>query len=429
MVKSFHPKLLTIGCWNINGIYEKVNNVQINKLEDEIFLNVLKRFDILCLQETHIGQDDKPIIPDDYAPVPHCRSISSNNQYFGGMLLLIRKSVKGLVSIRKDYDQDVIEVLLKKKAFNLREDKRIIFAYASPITSPYTNAREMNVLEKLETKDACCQNTLLMGDLNGRTGNVEDFVRDSEDKHCPVDTPLYTRDLSLQRNNLDPSPVDQQGKLILNLCKSTGLRILNGRTFGDRDGNLTRYPLQNVENVDDYPDISVNPKEETFIFDHDRLDIFKENIRNDERLESLKSLVDQNGTAVPIDFLEGVTQINNILISAAKKSFLPHKSRKGPPKSAERGKKKVWYNKECASYKALLRKYSRMLSSNPFHRNTLNLFQNCKHKYKKVCRTAEKQFCLKMNLYCLLVKFFSIHYFKVFLDNSILNMVIKFLPL
>ena len=115
MVKSFCPKLLTIGCWNINGIYEKVNNVKINKLEDETFLNVLKRFDILCLQETHIGPNDKPTIPEDYVPVPHCRSISSNNRYFGGMLLLIRKSIKGLVSTKKDFDQDIIEVLLKKQ--------------------------------------------------------------------------------------------------------------------------------------------------------------------------------------------------------------------------------------------------------------------------------------------------------------------------
>ena len=52
-----------------------------------------------------------------------------------------------------------------------------------------------NMLGRLRVKDACCQNTLLMGDLNGRTKNEEDYVRDLEDKHCPADTPIYTRDL------------------------------------------------------------------------------------------------------------------------------------------------------------------------------------------------------------------------------------------
>ena len=431
----------------MQGVYEKVNNLKISKLEDETFLKVLKKFDILCLQETHLGENDIPDVPDDYVPIPHCRNMSGNKRYFGGMVLLVRKSIRGLITIHKDFDQDTIEVHLKKKSFYLKQDKRIIFAYASPFNSSYTKSREMNILEKLETKDACCQDTLLMGDLNGRTKNEEDYVRDHEDKHCPADTPMYTRDLILRRNNLDVNPVDQQGKLILNLCKSNGLRILNGRSFGDRNGHLTRYPLDKNtekpstidyalcgqsfladifsfsilpftdlsdhcclsttirinrvlpkapadENVDDYPDVSVNPKMDTFVFDPERLDIFKANIRQDENIGILASLVAQNNRPSPEDFLEGVTHINNILISAAKKSFLPKLSRKNPPKRAER--KKIWYTKECASYKSLLRRYSRKLSSSPFNKKTLNQFQTCKRKYKKTCRMAEKHCRLSM---------------------------------
>ena len=35
-----------------------------------------------------------------------------------------------------------------------------------------------------------------------------------------TDTPMYSRDCALIRNNLDTSPIHQQGKLILNLCKA-----------------------------------------------------------------------------------------------------------------------------------------------------------------------------------------------------------------
>ena len=133
MVKLFSPGLLTVGCWNIEGVYENVNSVKINKLEDEIFLKTLMKFDILCLQETHLGPDEDPKVCESYVSVPHCRSKSKNGRFFGGMLLLIKKSVRGLVDIRRDFDQDLIEVILNKKPFNLKEDKRIIFAYASPI--------------------------------------------------------------------------------------------------------------------------------------------------------------------------------------------------------------------------------------------------------------------------------------------------------
>ena len=251
------------------------------------------------------------------------------------MLLLVKKSIRGLIEVRKDFDKDLMEIILNRKVLNLNEDKRIIFLYASPFNSSYTKSRESTIIEKFETKDACCRNALVLGDLNGRTGRVEDFVRDDRDKHCPADNPLYTRDSFLSRNNTDCNPVDQQGKLVLDLCKNTGLRILNGRTFGDSAGNFTRYPLHKPtdkpsvidyalcgqsflpevfsfsvlpftdlsdhccistsvkinrdlieaapnENVDEYPDVSVSPEIKALTFDADRLDIFKENIRKDD---------------------------------------------------------------------------------------------------------------------------------------------------
>ena len=60
---NFLPNLLTVGCWNMEGIYEKVNGIKLCKLEDDTFEDILKTFDILCLQETHTSQQEtfKPI--------------------------------------------------------------------------------------------------------------------------------------------------------------------------------------------------------------------------------------------------------------------------------------------------------------------------------------------------------------------------------
>ena len=104
---NFKPKILSVGCWNIEGIYEKVNGTKISKLEDESFLNTLKEFDILCLQETHLPQNDIPTF-EKIVTIPHCRKISRNKRYFGGLLLFIRRTIRKGITINRDIDDDSI---------------------------------------------------------------------------------------------------------------------------------------------------------------------------------------------------------------------------------------------------------------------------------------------------------------------------------
>ena len=147
------------------------------------------------------------------------------------MLLLIRKSARKGIKIDQDFDVDSLKVTLKKDFFGLEHDIHILFTYASPFTSPYTISRNKNIIEKIETKIVDGRNTyLVMGDLNGRTKDGEDFVRDDSDEHSPINIPFYTKDTTMERNNRDLHAIDSQGKLILDLCKSNSLRILNGRT-------------------------------------------------------------------------------------------------------------------------------------------------------------------------------------------------------
>ena len=85
MTGSSIINFLTVGCWNIEGIYEKVNGVNLCKLEDHTFQKILSKFDIFCLQETHVSQTE--IIPrfEHFRTIPHCREKSANNRHFGGM--------------------------------------------------------------------------------------------------------------------------------------------------------------------------------------------------------------------------------------------------------------------------------------------------------------------------------------------------------
>ena len=217
---------LTVGCWNIEGIYEKVNGVRLCKLDDSIFQNTLKKIDILCLQETHISHDE--VIPsiNNFSTIPHFRNMSGNNRYFGGMLIYVRNSIKNGIKIGKKSDKDALEIILKKHFFGLVQDRKILYTYASPINSCYTKSRSANILDKLETdflNDD--QNYIVMGDLNGRTKTEEDFVRDDFDKHSPINEAYYQKDIPLYRlrSNRDSHPVDEQGRKIIDLCKTSAL--------------------------------------------------------------------------------------------------------------------------------------------------------------------------------------------------------------
>ena len=80
-----------MGCWNIEGIYENFNASKMSKLEDPSFLSTLKKFDILCLQETHVSKEENLKIPSEFRSIPHCRKISGNSRYFGGVVDIDKK--------------------------------------------------------------------------------------------------------------------------------------------------------------------------------------------------------------------------------------------------------------------------------------------------------------------------------------------------
>ena len=164
--------------------------------------------------------------------------------------MFIRRTIRKGVKLNKDVDDDCLEVILDKCFFGFSKNVRILFTYASPLNSPYTRARSETILEKIETYIEDGRHTVfVMGDLNGRTKKEEDFVRDSADKHSPIgDIPGYITDTQMNRNNRDTHAIDEQGKMILDICKANSLRILNGKTKGDEFGTFTRNPKRKNEN-------------------------------------------------------------------------------------------------------------------------------------------------------------------------------------
>ena len=76
---------LNIGVWNIHGLFDRVNKVKLCKLEETVFLQKIKKLEILCLQETQCGiSETNSLSVEGYRLIPFQRKKSGNNRYFGG---------------------------------------------------------------------------------------------------------------------------------------------------------------------------------------------------------------------------------------------------------------------------------------------------------------------------------------------------------
>ena len=414
-----------------------------NKLESPTFLDTLRLHDIICLQETHCGAAERPtdhIL--DFAPIPHCRKISSNNRYFGGMLLLVRKSIRKGIKITYDKDPDILGITLNKEFFGLPHDTLVWFVYAPPATSPYTKERD-NVLSCLETlmiNNDNHERSLILGDLNGKTACNADYLIDEGDNHSPItQVGTYTYDTPSPRNNRDDNAADGQGKMILEICKALNMRILNGRTPGDRWGNLTRFPIDRTEqpSVLDYAVCNSNllqsiqlfiifplnelsdhccisasidvgkhiPKHEhTNLTPHKnppRLKIetegilrYKQNLVADETFRRMQDRITnaRNPSATEVDnFLE---TINQHILDNARKSF--RAKPRNRQKIHKQRKPANWFNQTCLGAKQRYQRAIKGLQKDPFNKQKTQHLLTTRKEYKRACRTAESAFRSKL---------------------------------
>ena len=105
----------------------------------------------------------------------------------------------------------------------------------SPISSPYFNEDIFHDLNEDINNFSNSQSPLLLcGDLNSRTGNIPDFIRNTKDGNSLTDQ--ITTQIDTYRRNFD-SEVNSNGQNLLELCEGNNLRIINGRCFGDSLGN------------------------------------------------------------------------------------------------------------------------------------------------------------------------------------------------
>ena len=246
-------KSLTVSSWNVNGLFRRVNGQRTSKLEDKLFLKNLSS-DIIALNETHACHNDI-IQLENYYCFSKCRS-KNPSRLRGGVSILIKSSIRKGVKIFDSSGTDIIWLRLCKEYFNFEKDMYICALYISPSNSTYLQRTDKDVFNTLENdiiKFSRKGTIMLLGDLNAHISNADfDFVvGDSVDvMHDFLPVNYNLDNMHLTRNTETKQVTNEYGKNILDLCISSQLRILNGRTVGDSRGRATFHGFNGSSIVD-----------------------------------------------------------------------------------------------------------------------------------------------------------------------------------
>ena len=240
-------KWLRLGYWNIYDVYKD----GVPKTDDCVVNKILCSHDIFCLSEIHCSDENVPMV-EGYGCFKKCRGKSKKiNRYFGGIAIYYRKSLRPGIKFIKD-ETDYVWLKLCKSFFGMVKDVYLCLSYIPPEYDNYYKSRGIDSISMIEEDVVSFMNlgsVMLMGDFNARTGDSLDYIE--SDDFIGVDESWYEPDvMALSRTSCDLASPCARGKRLLDLCRSTRIRILNGRSLGDSFGSFTCYKDKGSSVVD-----------------------------------------------------------------------------------------------------------------------------------------------------------------------------------
>ena len=426
--------------WNVEGLFVDINKTKLCKLYDPAVIERVSSFDILALQEIQCGPSEtQGLSVHGFCMLPFHRKMSANKRYFGGMMILIRKSLRKGIKIVDNFNSDKVWIKLDKMFFNFDKDLYINFTYASPLNSPYVKNLDYDLFQKLEEDIyhfSRLGNIILGGHLNAKTNTMNDYALDIDDLHSPVnDINLYIHDIPIKRENVDTHAADSHGKKLLEICKSCRVRILNGRTRGDGLGIFTRYPnakrespstidyfLSDCEIMNRVKSLTILPS--FGISDHECLclaintkfscneatekvqmtklavpkfvdsSLFLLRLKSVTGQEKLKNLMTQFKDVSCQEGINSMCEAFTSIISDFSEVKGPYRKRSKRRKNKE--KRPPWYTLECRKVKHSLNSANKILRKKPFDKASQVNYINAKRKFKSICKKSERKFRLEL---------------------------------
>ena len=159
-----------------------------------------------------------------------------------GLLLGVKENISEGVTKIEGGDRFIV-MKLSKQFFKTDKDIIMIASYLPPQNSNYyRNYRNDDPFEQLQqiiTRSRAQMGEvhhIIMGDLNARLGTLLDYDENSSD--IPISLNLFPCSMKIPRNTLDKTK-NEFGKELRDILVGNDIRVLNGRSEKDKDGELT----------------------------------------------------------------------------------------------------------------------------------------------------------------------------------------------
>ena len=228
---------------NAQGLVTK----RTNKIKTEEFQSIFNSSDLVLLVETWTNEFSDIDVNNFHSYVLNRNeNKKTSKRSSGGIILYIRNKYVSKDSLIYTDQDDIVWIKIDKILCSLENDLFVGLCYVVPDDSSRQSMIETNIFDRLldsvvfiENMSQGNCNLLLCGDFNSRSSNYPDFIVDDGTTHMSVLPDDYVSDIQMPRSSEDEGHVNNNGLLLLDFCKQTGLRIMNGRVGNDR--GIGRY--------------------------------------------------------------------------------------------------------------------------------------------------------------------------------------------
>jgi hypothetical protein len=202
-------------------------------------------YDIIVLSETWTNRNDPYCLDITGYVCEHVygrKFVSKRGRYSGGVSVYYRSHLKDHILVIEKCENNMIWVKLSACLFDFDCDVVIGGVYIIPDDNVSKSLRrdDTDSFELIEQGIAKYDDSklIVVGDFNSRTGTLSDDLEILRPDRY-VDTTCVS-DVNIDRRVSQDHVTDTRGRRLLDLCKSTGLVLANGRLCSDKNvGQLT----------------------------------------------------------------------------------------------------------------------------------------------------------------------------------------------
>ena len=423
----FGKNMLNLCSWNIEGLTN-------DKVTDPYFQDIISKFELISFIETWTGENSPDFSLPNFELV-HSSSRKKHKKarrFSGGICIFAKNSVKSGIKPVKNKHPDIVWVKLDHNFFKVKKDVYLGVVYISP-ESHSNRVNDIENLYSILLNDIEYYSTIgdiiLQGDFNAYTCNEPDFVLfDNDSKQVNAHDKNYIVDEIMSRNNLDHKHTNNSGKILLNLCKESSMRILNGRKIGDLKGKPTCFTYNGTSVVDysivgknlfnsiayfevhDFTSLSnhcpislglmssfsididtnvsniLNPLPGKFIWDNNAIKSYAQNLQSTNTKSKMDSFLKEN-----FENSDEITDSFNCIIQEC--AFQSAKYVKSNPKIKQRKvSHKPWFTQSCKDLRYSVKMYEKLVNRSPSNGQYRKNFYTYRSKYRRLCKYEEKKF-------------------------------------